>query len=384
MDRTDIQTLHPMLIPARAEEYAREMFWDDLTMYLEAEVRPGLKGLYETTVKPALVESLGREPDRVEIAAAMRQQEANRWWYRLRTEAQREGVVATRAVIERQLPDLQARARAASNGPGSLSLDPALPMPEYLDVDIHLQKGGYFGDRDQDQDLMMGAVYDRGITLGRMGTQGWLNDDPGRSLAAFVRERFPDLKPKRILEMGCTVGHTLGGFKEFFPDAEAHGIDVAAPGLRYAFARAANLGLDLHFHQQDAAATTFPDGSFDLVFSRILMHETSAEAAPKIFAECHRLLRPGGVMFHSDAPQFNEMDPYTQSLRDWDSTVNNEPFMDGYYGMSLEDEWAAVGFGRDEMFRAFTPSLRAKEAAIDVSRSRATGGQYFLAGAVKR
>lgn len=384
MDRTDIQSLHPMLEPARTDEYAREMFWDDLTMYLEAEVRPGLRGYYEETVKPALVERLGREPDRVEIAKAMRQQEPNRWWYLLRTEAQREGIEATRMVVERQLPQLVERARASSNGPGSLTLDPSLPYPSYLEVDIHLQRGGYHGGAEAGDDLTMGAIYDRGITLGRMGTQGWLNDDPGRSLAAFIKQRFPDLNPKKILELGCTVGHTLGGFKETFPEAECHGIDVAAPVLRYGFARAATLGLEMHFHQQNAERTNFPDASFDVVFSRILMHETSAESAPKIFAECHRLLKPGGVMFHSDAQQFDEMDPYTQSLRDWDSTVNQEPFMDGYYSMALEDAYVAAGFAKQDTFREYTPSLRVIEAGVDPKRSRATGGKYFLVGAVKR
>jgi SAM-dependent methyltransferase len=383
MDRRAIQSLHPMLLPAQTGDYARELFWDSVTMYLESEVRPGLRTVYEQTVQPALRQALGREPDRKEIAAAMRRHEAGRWWYLQRTESQREGSDATRAVVERQLPQLLERAQASSNGPGSLTLDPDLALPSYLDIDIHLQKGGYFGTPESRDTLLTGAVYDRGMTLGRMGAQGWLNDDAGLSLAAWVKEAYPDLRPKRILEMGCTIGHTLTAFKQAFPDAEVHGIDVAAPALRYGFARAAAMGVEVHFSQQNAEHTKFADGSFDLVFSRILLHETSAEAVPRIFAECHRLLRPGGVMFHSDAPQFDELDPYAQSLRDWDATVNKEPFMDGYYAMPLEQAFVAAGFAADKTFRAKPVSRRLVDAKIDPRRSRTTGGRYFLAGAVK-
>lgn len=383
MDRRAIQSLHPMLVPAQTGDYARELFWDSVTMYLESEVRPGLRSVYEKEVQPDLKQALGREPDRKEIAAAMRRHDAGRWWYLQRTESQREGSDATRAVVERQLPLLIERAKASGNGPGSLTLDPDLVLPAYLDIDIHLQKGGYYGTADSRDTLLSGAVYDRGMTLGRMGAQGWLNDDAGLSLAAWVKEIYPNLKPKRILEMGCTIGHTLTAFKQAFPNAEVHGIDVAAPALRYGFARAASMGVEVHFSQQNAERTNFADGSFDLVFSRILMHETSAEAVPKIFAECHRLLRPGGVMFHSDAPQFDELDPYAQSLRDWDATVNNEPFMDGYYAMPLEQAFVAAGFAADKTFRAKPVSRRLVEAGIDPKRSRTTGGRYFLAGAVK-
>jgi len=382
-DRVARQSVHPLVIPASTAEYAREAFWDDLTMYLESEVRPGLREVYEETVRPALVGELGREPDRKEIAAAMRTQENGRWWYLLRTQAQRQGVEVTREVVDAQLPTLLERAKARSNGPGSLTLDPNLVPPSYAQGDIHLQRDGYFATAGVAEDLTAGAVYDRGMTLGRMGTQGWLNDDAGLSLAGWLKGRFPDFEPTRILELGCTVGHTLVGFKQTFPRAEVHGIDLSAPLLRYAFARSAALGAEIHYHQMNAEGTSFEDASFDLVFSRILMHETSASAAPLIFAECHRLLSAGGIMFHSDTQQFNMMDPYAQSLRDWDSTANKEPFMEGYYSMPLEDAFATGGFDRSTMFRAEPASWLVKHGGADHRRSRTRSGLYFVAGAVR-
>lgn len=383
MDRTGMQTVHGMLAPAGVEALARETFWDQVTMYLESEARPPLRKVYEERVGPALVAANGHAPDRHEIAAAMLGVNANRFWHSLRTQSQREASEACRAVILEQLDELTERARAASNGPGSLTLDPDMPLPAYLEGDVHLQVGGYYAESGPD-DLTAGAIYDRGMTLGRMGAQGWLNDDAGLSLVAWLKAQFPDLKPKRVLEMGCAVGHTVVGFKSALPEAEVHGIDVAAPGLRYAFARAASMGVDVHFHQQNAEQTRFPDAYFDVVYSRILMHETSAEATPRIFAECHRLLRPGGVMFHSDAPQFDELDAYAASLRDWDVRFNNEPYMEGYYALPLETLFEAAGFAPSDTFRTFAPSLAVQRDAIDPRRSRTNAGRYFIAGAVKR
>jgi SAM-dependent methyltransferase len=383
MTMTFAETAHPMLVKAAHDDLARELFNRSFTLYLEAEARPRLRGLYERNVEPALAARFGRPPKRREIAEAMRSVAPNRWWYALRTRSQKNSYEVAAAVVEQQMPELQARAvRYGAAAGGSLRLDPALTVPNYIAArDVHLLEGGYHTERRPD-DLAAGAVFDRQMTINRMGTQGRLNDDPGVTLAAWTKERYPGLAPRRILELGCTVGHNLLPFKQTYPEAEVHGIDVAAPCLRYAHARAAALGIPVHFSQQNAERTDFADGSFDIVFSRILLHETSRSALPRIFAECHRLLRKGGLMFHSDAPQFDELDPYVASLRDWDITCNNEPFMDTCYELPLEELYAAAGFARAETFRAKVPSRHVRASGIDPRFTR-TGGSMFLVGALK-
>ena len=89
-------------------------------------------------------------------------------------------------------------------------------------------------------------------------------------------------------------------------------------------------------------------------------------------------------MFHSDAPQFDELDAYAASLRDWDARFNNEPYMEGYYDLPLETMFEAAGFAPSDTFRTFAPSLAVQRDAIDPRRSRTNRGRYFIAGAVKR
>lgn len=372
---------HDLLLPATRTELSRELFCRSLTNYLETQSRPRLRTLYEREVAPALRQDLGREPGRREIADAMRAQPANRLWYAMRTASQRMAYEASNAVIARQRESLVARAaRYRGKAGGSLALDPSLPVPRYIGtLEVHLMPGGYVAEQGAD-DVGAGALFDRQMTVNRMGSQGALNDDPGHSLVAWLRARFPEFRPRRILELGCTVGHNLLPFAAAWPEAELHGIDVSAPCLRYAHARAEALGVAAHFSQQDAEHTRFEAGSFDLVFSRILMHETSHAAVPRIFAEGRRLLAPGGLCFHSDAPQFDELEPYVASLRDWDIRCNNEPFMDAWYDMPVERLFAAAGFDRATIFRGWAPSLHVAASGVDPKLNR-SGGRYFLAGA---
>ena len=118
----------------------------------------------------------------------------------------------------------------------------------------------------------------------------------------------------RILDMGCAIGNSTLPWSKAFPEAEIHGIDVGAPVLRYAHARAEAKDAGIHFSQQNAERTDFPDESFDLIVSHIMLHETSHSAMPRIFAECKRLLKPGGVMLHLEIP--SGADPYASFMMD--------------------------------------------------------------------
>ena len=377
---------HAMLLPTSSDALTREQFYGALTQFLEARARPVLRRIYEQEVRPELLASLGREPTRREIAAAMRARNENKLWYSARTQSQRRSYAVSAVVVTEQLPQLLRLAeRFAANAvqaktSGSLWINQELPIPRYASaLEFHWMPGGYTAECTLN-DVMAGALYDRQMTINRDGTQGKLNDDPGTSIADWLKKKFTGFEPLRILELGCTDGHNTLPFKLAFPDAEVHAIDVSAPCLRYAHARAEALGVAIHFSQQNAERTNFDDASFDLVFSRILMHETSVGAVPRIIAECRRLLRPGGIMLHSDAPQFDELDPYSASLRDWDIRCNNEPFMDRYYDLPLEQLFAAADFRQSNMFRAFAPSLFVAQQGIDPATNR-SGGRYFLAGA---
>jgi len=229
--------------------------------------------------------------------------------------------------VDRQLNALNERAATAPTL-GSLETDPSFEVPRYLAAtDTHMMPGSYYADFGAD-DVRQGAVFDKAASLYSRGRQGGvMNDMRGHTVVAHVFNRFPTLAPARILEMGCTVGNSLIAVARAFPEAEVHGIDVGAGLLRYARARAAFIGVPLHFSQQSAERTRFDDNSFDLVFSSAVLHETSARALPRIVAECFRVLRPGGVMVHLEVPfRAETADALALLKADYETRYNNEPF----------------------------------------------------------
>jgi len=371
---------HDVMPIASHDDEARENFCRNLSIELETSVRPKLRQTYDREIKARMIERLGREPTFREIAKEMRKVPMNRSWYRLRTDNQDRMYDNAREMVERQREELAAKSKNASGKLGSLSIDPNFQMPRYLtELDIHRKPGGYHSE-DLDGDVGAGAEYERTIAVHNMGSQGPDNDDPAHSFIAWLKAAYPNFKPRRILDMGCTIGNNTLPFATAYPDAEVHGIDCAAPCVRYAHARANALGVAAHFHQMNAERTSFPDQHFDLVFSRILIHETSRSALPNIFRECRRLLAKDGIMFHCDAPQFDEFDAYQASLRDWDATANNEPFMLTVYTLPLEQMYADAGFDKARTFRAYVPSLAFEKRRVDPNATR-SGGKYFLTGA---
>jgi 2-polyprenyl-3-methyl-5-hydroxy-6-metoxy-1,4-benzoquinol methylase len=154
--------------------------------------------------------------------------------------------------------------------------------------------------------------------------------------------------------MGCTIGHSTAAFCKRWPDANVHAIDVGAAILRYAHARANALGLKINFSQESAEHTNFDSGSFDLITSNILAHETSTAAWPNVIKECHRLLRKGGVMIHAELPQLNEIDPYRQFIYTNETYYNNEPFWTKFRTLDLESLAVTAGFKSENIIRDFS------------------------------
>ncbi|MFN7173165.1 MAG: class I SAM-dependent methyltransferase [Thermaurantiacus tibetensis] len=322
------QAEHPVLPRPTHDERARQDFAKAMKTFVQQGLLPGLDPVFRNRAAPRFARETGRPPEtRHDIRKAMLADPYFQLYAganRIAQELLWDSVIDS---IERQheaLNETAARLSASARAP--LETDPAFPTPRYVTaLDIHCMPGGYAGETGPG-DVAAGALYDRGVYLYAMGYMGPMNDDMGRSVANYIRRRLPDFRPTKILDMGCTVGHSTLPYKELFPDAEVTGIDVAAPCVRYAHARAAGLGLDVAFLQRNAESTGFPDASFDLVVSHILLHETSGKAMPRIFAECFRLLKPGGYMIHADLPPFDRMDPFAQFILDNETWYNNEPF----------------------------------------------------------
>jgi SAM-dependent methyltransferase len=350
-----------MLIEETHDERARDAFIACLREYAMSEVYPKLRKHYDEVLAPRHAERHGAAPESVDRVRAVMEESPFYTGYSLLVRGTQELLWDTVGeTVERQLPALIEKAAALRAGKGSLTLDGSLSLPNYTAaVDIHVMPGGFHTDITED-DVFAGALYDRGVHLFAFGGLGPLNDELGVATAAAVRKQFPNFSPKRILDLGCGAGHSTLPLADAFPAAEIHGVDLGAPMVRYASARAAALGYGLHFSQQDATRTNFSDGSFDLITSTLLLHEMPRPAILALFRECHRLLRPGGVMAHHDLLRWPD-EPFDAFMMAWTTRHNNEPYERASGTLKFPDDCVSAGFAAADVFVVAQPGAYLEE-----------------------
>ena len=336
---------HPLLPPLTAEDRSRQRMVVALKRTINGRLRPRNIALYHALGEPAFVVRHGRRPEsRSDMLEAFSAAPRYRIWSALNRTAQE---MIWLAAGEPLVRDDARRADVADTLPllGSLTLDPAFDPPaEIADIDIHLQPGGYALDRG-DGDTLAGALYEAGGNIFAFGQGVGRNDSKAGAVIRHLEASFPDFRPRRILDLGCSAGAATCAWAAHYPDAEVHGLDIGTGMLRYAHHRARALGVAVHFHQGDAARLPkFEDDSFDLVVSHNLLHEIGRDQRRAMMAEAFRVTRPGGLVLHQDVSTRFVDDDVARVERAWDTRYNGEAFWDIYAVDDLVADMRAAGF----------------------------------------
>jgi len=101
---------------------------------------------------------------------------------------------------------------------------------------------------------------------------------------------FERYQGKKVLEIGCGVGHDLMQFARAGANVSAR--DLADNAVKLATANLAREGYTGDIQQGNAEALDIPDDTFDVVYSHGVLHHTVD--TEKAIAEVHRVLKPGG------------------------------------------------------------------------------------------
>jgi arsenite methyltransferase len=108
---------------------------------------------------------------------------------------------------------------------------------------------------------------------------------------------------ERVLDIGCGRGLLLIGAAQRLPNGKAVGVDIWSnvdlsanrPEATLENARRAGVAERVEVHNADAQQLSFPDASFDVIVSSLVLHNIpSREGRRQAVREIARVLKPGG------------------------------------------------------------------------------------------
>jgi demethylmenaquinone methyltransferase/2-methoxy-6-polyprenyl-1,4-benzoquinol methylase/phosphoethanolamine N-methyltransferase len=119
-----------------------------------------------------------------------------------------------------------------------------------------------------------------------------------------IRRRTIELAAIRegesALDVGCGTGTLTLAAKRRAGAAQVRGIDASAEMIEVARRKATKRGADVEFQVALVEDLPFPDGSFDVVLSSLMLHHRPDDLKRKGFAEILRVLKLGGRLFAVD------------------------------------------------------------------------------------
>ena len=156
-----------------------------------------------------------------------------------------------------------------------------------------------------------------GIAEGCFGSSLYAEDDselPEAAIAASLGCGNPtavaDLHPgETVLDLGSGGGiDVILSARRVGPTGRAIGLDMTDEMLDLARRNATEAGVaNVEFHKGEIEAIPLPDGSVDVVISNCVINLSTDK--PAVFAEMHRVLRPGGRIGITDVVAENDVTP---------------------------------------------------------------------------
>lgn len=105
----------------------------------------------------------------------------------------------------------------------------------------------------------------------------------------------------RVLDVGCGTGNLLRATGKRYPTVDLVGLDPDPSTLARAARKARRAHLTVRFDRGFAQKLPYPDGSFDRVFSSLMLHHLDTDSKDALLAEVRRILRPDGMLVLADA-----------------------------------------------------------------------------------
>ncbi|NJL46111.1 MAG: class I SAM-dependent methyltransferase [Leptolyngbyaceae cyanobacterium SM2_3_12] len=252
--------------------------------------------------------------------------------------AEKNGIPWRQTCLDLDIPEVKDQLGPLTN--------PEVAYPDYYQVPFHAYAEG---------NLCWQAAFEAAPATYAMALRVWAQEQlTWPEAQTRLRQSFHQVladhgpQPVRdILDIGCSIGISTLSLHRYYASTQPQpvrtvGLDLSPYMLAVAKASDTQGEVAQWIHGR-AEATGLPDASFDLVSLQFVTHELPRQATQTIFAECLRLLRPGGALALVDN---NPQSAVIQSLPPVLFTLmkSTEPWSDDYYTFDLEQALVEAGF----------------------------------------
>ena len=100
----------------------------------------------------------------------------------------------------------------------------------------------------------------------------------------------------RVLDIGCGTGSLAVLIKRMHPEVEVIGVDPDPAALSISKRKANRAGLSIEFDRGFSDHLSYPDASFDRVFSSFMFHHLEPSERAATLREIGRVLKGGGSL----------------------------------------------------------------------------------------
>jgi ubiquinone/menaquinone biosynthesis C-methylase UbiE len=121
----------------------------------------------------------------------------------------------------------------------------------------------------------------------------------GNKMRDTVIDALQPAAGQRLLELGCGSGRLAIQIKRGWPEVAITAVDGNRDIMKVARRRAEQAGVDIDFVLGDFTACPL-EGSYDRVYSTLVLHHLNLEAKQEVFARIRGLLAPGGKFVVAD------------------------------------------------------------------------------------
>lgn len=146
----------------------------------------------------------------------------------------------------------------------------------------------------------------------------------------------------RVLEVGCGTGAFSQAVLGLAPRLRLVGCDISPVSVQVAQRTCEAYGR-AEFHVADVTDMQYPPESFDAVIGNSVLHHLPAES---VLAQCHRVLRPGGVLWFSEPNMLNPQIAVEKNVRFIGKLLQNTEDETAFFHWQMSHMLRDAGFAR--------------------------------------